>query len=257
MARLPRLPDAGTLCGMALDRYVTLGASGLRVSPFCLGAMTFGEDWGWGSDVATSEAILARYFERGGNFVDTANVYTKGHSEKILGDCLRAGGPGRDRIVIATKFFGNLYPGDPNGGGASRKSLTAACEESLRPPADGLHRSVLDAPVGPVHADRRDDARARRPGARRQGALRRILGHARVEDGPGADARALAGLDAADGAADRVLPARAHGRGRADPDGARAGLGGGALVTAARRRADGKVHRENGRQRPSRPGRAG
>ena len=121
-----------TLCGMALDQYVTLGASGLRVSPFCLGAMTFGEDWGWGSDVATSEAILARYFERGGNFVDTANVYTRGHSEKIIGDCLRAGGPGRDRVVIATKFFGNLYPGDPNGGGASRKSLTAACEESLR-----------------------------------------------------------------------------------------------------------------------------
>ncbi len=111
---------------------MTLGESGLRVSPYCLGAMTFGEDWGWGSDVATSEAILGSYIERGGNFIDTANAYTKGHSETIIGDYLRAGGPGRDRLVIATKFFANLYCGDPNGGGASRKSLTAACEESLR-----------------------------------------------------------------------------------------------------------------------------
>ena len=117
---------------MSLDHYATLGDSGLRVSPFCLGAMTFGEDWGWGADVATSEAILASYIERGGNFIDTANAYTKGHSETIIGDYLRAGALGRDRIVVATKFFANLYPGDPNGGGASRKSLTAACEESLR-----------------------------------------------------------------------------------------------------------------------------
>lgn len=115
---------------MSLDHYLTLGHSGLRVSPFCLGAMTFGEDWGWGSSVADSEAILARYTERGGNFIDTANVYTTGHSEKIIGDYLR--GKRRDRYVIATKFFGNLFPGDPNGGGASRKSLTAACDESLR-----------------------------------------------------------------------------------------------------------------------------
>ena len=111
---------------------MTLGDSGLRVSPFCLGAMTFGNDWGWGSDVAACEAILGRYIERGGNFIDTANAYTKGHSETIIGDYLRAGGPGRERLVIATKFFANLYRGDPNGGGASRKSLTAACDESLR-----------------------------------------------------------------------------------------------------------------------------
>lgn len=117
---------------MSLDRYLTLGHSGLRVSPFCLGAMTFGEDWGWGSDVAVSEAILSRYLERGGNFIDTANAYTKGHSETIIGDYLRNGNVDRDRVVIATKFFANLYPGDPNGGGASRKSLTAACEQSLR-----------------------------------------------------------------------------------------------------------------------------
>ncbi|HSH76514.1 MAG TPA: aldo/keto reductase, partial [Longimicrobiales bacterium] len=117
---------------MPLDHYVTLGRSGLRVSPLCLGAMTFGEDWGWGSSIADSEAILARYVERGGNFIDTANAYTKGHSEKIIGDFVRKGGARRDQLVIATKFFANLFPPDPNAGGASRKSLTAACDESLR-----------------------------------------------------------------------------------------------------------------------------
>jgi aryl-alcohol dehydrogenase-like predicted oxidoreductase len=61
---------------MSLDHYVTLGRSGLRVSPFCLGAMTFGDDWGWGSTVPDAEAILTRYIEQGGNFLDTANAYT-------------------------------------------------------------------------------------------------------------------------------------------------------------------------------------
>src|SRR5215471_4464111 len=106
---------------MSLDQYVTLGNSGLRVSPFCLGAMTFGEDWGWGSSVAESETMIGRFLERGGNFIDTANVYTKGHSEAIIGDCIARDRARRDRVVIATKFFGNLYNGDSNGGGASRK----------------------------------------------------------------------------------------------------------------------------------------
>ena len=117
---------------MALNDYVTIGNSGLRASPFCLGAMTFGEDWGWGSSVAESEAIMARFLERGGNFIDTANVYTKGHSEKIIGDFIGRDRSKRDRMVLATKFFGNLYNGDPNGGGASRKAIAAACEQSLR-----------------------------------------------------------------------------------------------------------------------------
>lgn len=117
---------------MPLDHYVTLGRSGLRVSPFCLGAMTFGEDFGWGSSVADSEAILDRYIEKGGNFIDTANLYTKGHSEKIIGDHLGHDRSKRDRLVIATKFSANHYPGDPNGGGSSRKSILAACEQSLR-----------------------------------------------------------------------------------------------------------------------------
>jgi aryl-alcohol dehydrogenase-like predicted oxidoreductase len=117
---------------MALTDYVTLGRSGLRVSPLCLGTMTFGEDWGWGSTPTEAAAILGRFLARGGNFIDTANVYTKGHSEAIIGEAIGGNRGRRDRIVIATKFFGNLYPGDPNGGGAGRKSLTAACEQSLR-----------------------------------------------------------------------------------------------------------------------------
>lgn len=117
---------------MPLDHYVTLGRSGLRVSPFCLGTMTFGEELGWGSSVETSYAILDRFLERGGNFVDTANVYTLGHSEKIIGDHLGRVPSRRDRVVIATKFFGNLFPGDPNGGGAGAKALIGAVHESLR-----------------------------------------------------------------------------------------------------------------------------
>jgi aryl-alcohol dehydrogenase-like predicted oxidoreductase len=117
---------------MSLDHYVTLGRSGLRVSPLCLGTMTFGEEWGWGSTPEDSAKILDTYLDRGGNFIDTANVYTKGHSEKIIGDHLGRHAAKRDRAVIATKFYGNLYRGDPNGGGANRKSILAACEHSLR-----------------------------------------------------------------------------------------------------------------------------
>jgi aryl-alcohol dehydrogenase-like predicted oxidoreductase len=117
---------------MPLNHYVTLGRSGLRVSPLCLGCMTFGTEWGWGSSVEESQEILDRYLAAGGNFLDTANVYTKGHSEKIIGDHLGRHPDRRDRVVIATKFFGNMYPGDPNGGGTNRKSVMAACDQSLR-----------------------------------------------------------------------------------------------------------------------------
>ncbi|HEY4279282.1 MAG TPA: aldo/keto reductase [Conexibacter sp.] len=117
---------------MSLDSYVTLGRSGLRVSPFCLGAMTFGEDSGWGTSPAESHQILDAYLDRGGNFVDTANIYTNGHSEKIVGDYFARQRDRRDRVVISTKFFANLHPGDPNGGGAGRKAVVDQLEQSLR-----------------------------------------------------------------------------------------------------------------------------
>ncbi|MEU6851146.1 aldo/keto reductase [Actinacidiphila alni] len=118
---------------MPLDHYLTLGRSGLRVSPFALGAMTFGEDpGGAGCSVEESEKILATYLDLGGNFVDTANFYTNTHSEKILGDFFAARPGLRDRTVLASKFFFNLFPGDPNGGGAGRSSIIAQLDASLR-----------------------------------------------------------------------------------------------------------------------------
>ncbi|MEN3615006.1 aldo/keto reductase [Plantactinospora sp. ZYX-F-223] len=117
---------------MSLDSYLTLGRSGLRVSPFALGAMNFGEEGGWGCSVEESERILQTYLDRGGNFVDTANFYTNGHSEAILGDFFAARPGLRDRVVLASKFFGNMYPGDPNGGGAGRKAIVAQLEQTLR-----------------------------------------------------------------------------------------------------------------------------
>ena len=116
---------------MKLTDYRTLGHSGLRVSPLCLGTMTFGTDWGWGAEVAESRAMLDRYLEAGGNFVDTANIYTKGHSEAILGDYFAERG-GRNRAVLATKFCGSLHRGDPNAGGAGRKAIQQQLEQSLR-----------------------------------------------------------------------------------------------------------------------------
>lgn len=118
---------------MSLDHYVTLGRSGLRVSPFALGAMTFGQDSGGaGCSVEESERILQTYLDLGGNFIDTANLYTNGHSEKILGDFFARSPGQRQRVVLASKFFNNMFPGDPNGGGAGRSSIIAQLHETLR-----------------------------------------------------------------------------------------------------------------------------
>ncbi|WP_454916796.1 aldo/keto reductase [Xanthobacter sediminis] len=117
---------------MPLDHFITLGRSGLRVSPLCLGAMTFGEDAGWGASEEVSYEMMSAYLERGGNFIDTANIYTGGHSETIVGDYLQQRDVRRDGIVLSTKFFGSLFPGDPNGGGAGRKALVQQCEASLK-----------------------------------------------------------------------------------------------------------------------------
>jgi aryl-alcohol dehydrogenase-like predicted oxidoreductase len=117
---------------MSLTNYVTVGRSGLRVSPLCLGAMTFGKEWGWGSEPAEAKRILDAFVDRGGNFIDTANGYTKGHSEVIIGEHLAHDRKKRDRLVIATKFVTNLFLGDPNGGGSNRKAVISQCEESLR-----------------------------------------------------------------------------------------------------------------------------
>lgn len=111
--------------------FVVLGRSGLRVSRLCLGTMTFGTEWGWGSAENAAQQIYDRYFELGGNFVDTADLYTGGSSEEFIGRFLKSRGD-RDRAVIATKFSFNAQPDNPNAGGNGRKNILRAVEGSLR-----------------------------------------------------------------------------------------------------------------------------
>jgi aryl-alcohol dehydrogenase-like predicted oxidoreductase len=112
-----------------LDTYRLLGRSGLRVSPLALGTMTFGTDWGWGSDKDESRRIFDTYVERGGNFIDTASQYTEGTAETLIGEF--ASGR-REELVLATKYTMARRPGDPNSGGNHRKSMVQSVEASLR-----------------------------------------------------------------------------------------------------------------------------
>jgi len=110
-------------------RYKLLGKSGLRVSEVCLGTMTFGEDWGWGSSQEESRKVYDAFLEAGGNFVDTANVYTNGTSERLLGEFMQGQ---RERIVLATKYTNAASGNDPNAAGNQRKSMVQALEASLK-----------------------------------------------------------------------------------------------------------------------------
>lgn len=110
-------------------RYKLLGNSGLRVSELCLGTMTFGEDWGWGSDKEESRAVFRAFAEAGGNFLDTANIYTNGTSETLVGEFVKGD---REKWVIATKYSLNTRPGDVNACGNHRKNLFQAVEASLK-----------------------------------------------------------------------------------------------------------------------------
>ena len=113
------------------SEYVLLGRSGLRVSRFCLGTMTFGTEWGWGSAEEASRQIFNRFLDSGSNFIDTADGYTNGTSETLIGKFLKDRGD-RDRVVIATKFGFGREPGNPNSGGNGRKNICSALETSLR-----------------------------------------------------------------------------------------------------------------------------
>lgn len=116
---------------MELNDYRTLGKTGLRVSPLCLGTMTFGTEWGWGADENECHAMFSRFVDEGGNFIDTADAYTEGRSEEMVGKFTAAGNL-RDQMVIATKFSFNTQPGNPNAGGNGRKNIYRALEGSLR-----------------------------------------------------------------------------------------------------------------------------
>ena len=110
-------------------RYKLLGKSGLRVSELALGTMTFGEDWGWGASKEVSQQIFDAYTDAGGNFVDTANNYTNGTSEKFVGEFIHSD---RHHFVLATKFTLSERPSDPNFGGNQRKNLMRSVEGSLK-----------------------------------------------------------------------------------------------------------------------------
>jgi len=110
-------------------KYRLLGNSGLRVAEMSLGTMTFGEDWGWGAGKDDARKMYEAYREAGGNFIDTANVYTNGTSETMVGEFIQGHRP---EVVLATKYT-NATPGsDPNAGGNHRKSMFQALESSLR-----------------------------------------------------------------------------------------------------------------------------
>ena len=125
---------------MSLTNFRTLGRSGLVVSPLALGTMTFGPG-GWNADEATSRAIFDAYRAAGGNFVDTADIYSGGESETLVGRFI-AGSKARDEIVLATKFAFNgsasaltatqAGGGNPNAGGAGAKNIHRALDASLK-----------------------------------------------------------------------------------------------------------------------------
>ena len=125
---------------MPLTDYRALGRSGLIVSPMALGTMTFGTP-GWGTDEAGARAIFEAYRAQGGNFIDTADIYSGGRSEELLGRFIAETGT-RDEMVLATKFAFNGSasplaatrgsPGNPNAGGNGAKNIHRALEGSLK-----------------------------------------------------------------------------------------------------------------------------
>src|SRR5580704_26503 len=114
-------------------QYVKLGSTGLKVSRICLGAMTYGsKKWReWVLEEEESRPFIKRAIELGINFFDTADIYSHGTSEEILGRALKDFGPPRDRLVIATKVFSPMSD-DPNQRGLSRKHILHSIDNSLR-----------------------------------------------------------------------------------------------------------------------------
>src|SRR6202795_2270425 len=121
---IPELHERSTIM-----KYRLLGKSGLRVSEAALGTMTFGDEWGWGSPKDEAQKVYETYREAGGNFLDTANFYTSGTSEKFVGEFIKGH---RESVVLAAKYS-NAAPGnDPNAAGNHRKSMMQALEASLK-----------------------------------------------------------------------------------------------------------------------------
>ena len=121
-------------------RYKLFGKSGLRVSELCLGAMTFGQDWGSmlaGAPKESAKKIFDSFVNTGGNFIDTANIYQNGTSEKYVGEFIA---PDRKKFVLATKYTISTDPDDPNASGSHRKNLVQSVDASLK----RLNTSYID-----------------------------------------------------------------------------------------------------------------
>ena len=118
-------------------RYKLLGKSGLRVSELALGTMTFGEEWGWGASKEECHKMFDAYAHAGGNFIDTANRYTEGTAERIVGELIAAD---RAHFVLASKYTLKMRNGDPNYCGNHRKNMVQSLEASLK----RLHTDYLD-----------------------------------------------------------------------------------------------------------------
>jgi len=186
--------------------YTLLGESGLRVSEAALGTMTFGDEWGWGSPKDEAQKVYETYREAGGNFLDTANFYTSGTSEKFVGEFIKGH---RESVVLATKYS-NAAPGnDPNAAGNHRKSMIQALEASLK----RLQTDYID--LYWVHI---------------------WDGRSRMVDRPGKHSGRTSRLDTVHRVADRVQPRGAHGRARTDSHVQSFELGGSGLVSLGERR---------------------
>ncbi len=109
--------------------YRLFGKTGLRVSELCLGTMTFGTEWALGADKAASQGVFDLFAESGGNFLDTANRYTEGTSERWLGEFIKSD---RHHFVVATKYTLRDRMGDPNFAGNHRKNMMRSVEDSLQ-----------------------------------------------------------------------------------------------------------------------------
>ncbi|HTP11951.1 MAG TPA: aldo/keto reductase [Anaerolineae bacterium] len=135
--------------------YIRFGSTGMKVSRICLGCMSYGgptERWPWALDEEASRPFLQRALELGINFFDTANVYSNGRSEEIVGKALRDFAASRDEVVIATKVFSEMGPG-PNDRGLSRKHILSAIDASLKRLGTDyvdlyqIHRWDYDTPI--------------------------------------------------------------------------------------------------------------
>jgi aryl-alcohol dehydrogenase-like predicted oxidoreductase len=156
-------------------RYKLLGNSGLRVSEVCLGCMTFGQEWGSGADRQQSQRIFETFAAAGGNFLDTADLYTDGTSERWLGEMVARD---RERFVLASKYTLSTRKDDPNAAGMHRKNLVQSLEASLTrlgtPYLDVLYVHAWDGLTDPVQLMRALDDQVR---------LGKVL-HVAISDAP-------------------------------------------------------------------------